>query len=152
MKKFILLALLSVMGMLGFCESAEAFVFVFPKKQPMRPVVAHIAQTVQTVFNVADEELQCLQLVNEERIRRKLPILTYDAALAEDSRDWSKIMTRTGFRHGHSREIIARGGYSAAFAFRIWMNSPAHRAHLLNPNYQAIGFGMSNGFWTGRFR
>ena len=153
MKKFSLFILFCVMVTTVFCESADAFIFnVFQPQRPVRSVVSPVVKTVQAVFDVADEELQCLQLVNEERIRRKLPILTYDASLTEDSRNWSKTMTRSGFRHGAGREIIAMGGHSAAFAYRIWMNSPPHRAQLMNPHYKATGFGMSNGYWTGRFR
>jgi len=152
MKKFSVFILLCVLVTTVFCRSAEAFIFVFQQKRPVQSIVSPVVQTVQAVFDATDEELQCLQLVNEERIRRKLPILEYDPCLADDSRNWSKTMTRVGFKHGAGREIIARGGHSAAFAYRIWMNSPPHRAQLLNPNYKATGFGMSNGFWTGRFR
>ncbi|MCL2304187.1 MAG: CAP domain-containing protein [Planctomycetaceae bacterium] len=150
MKKFSLFTLLCALGLTAFFQSSNAF--ALQQRQAFKPIVSPLIQTVPTVLNAQDEELRCLHLVNEERIRRKLPILTYDATLAEASRSWSLTMTRSGFRHGYGREIIARGGQSATFAFRIWMNSPPHRAQLLSPNYQTVGFGTVNGFWTGRFR
>ena len=99
-----------------------------------------------------EEAMNCLQRVNEERIRRKLRPLQYSQELAEASVAWSRTMAGSGFRHGASREIIAVGGYSSEFAYRIWMNSPPHRAALLNSRYKEVGFGMERGYWTGRFK
>ena len=116
------------------------------------PAALSVKVRQKTVFDIRIEEMRCLELVNEERLRRKLLPLRHCSGLAEASQSWSETMRRSGFRHGISKEVIARGGQSAEFAYRIWMNSPPHREALLNPNIREIGFGTSGGFWTARFR
>jgi len=141
--------------MFAFCEPANAFIFkrhrqiYFPKAKA--PVVQKAVAAAATVVDGIEEEWLCLHLVNQERERRKLPPLEFCSTLAEASNRWSSTMQRSGFRHGSGNEIIAMGGQSGAFAHRIWMNSPPHRAALLNPRYTKVGFGMVNGYWTGRF-
>jgi uncharacterized protein YkwD len=154
---FFLTPMLVAFCMITFCEPVDAFLLKRPRQvyYPQTQVVqtSEVKTTVTaTIVDDTDAEMLCLQLVNEERQRRKLPPLEYCPILAEASSRWSSTMQRTGFRHGSGHEIIARGGQSGEFAHRIWMNSPPHRAALLNPRYTEVGFGMVNGYWTGRFR
>ncbi|HEU0287388.1 MAG TPA: CAP domain-containing protein [Nocardioidaceae bacterium] len=48
-------------------------------------------------------------------------------------------------------ENIARGGVSPRATVRLWMNSPGHRANILNRRYTHLGVGAAarNGQWTG---
>ena len=152
--RFGLLMLFAVWISVAFCEPADALVFKQQRSRQMTYSQTPLVKTVSTptVVDDIEEEWLCLHLVNKELERRNIPPLEYCSILAEASCLWSSTMLRTGFRHGSGNEIIARGGLSGEFAHRIWMNSPPHRAALLNPRYTEVGFGMVNGFWTGRFR
>ncbi|WP_413773861.1 CAP domain-containing protein [Paenibacillus macerans] len=51
----------------------------------------------------------------------------------------------------YAGENIAKGQRSAKEAVRDWMNSPGHKANILNPNYKLIGVGYYNGYWVQEF-
>lgn len=51
----------------------------------------------------------------------------------------------------YAGENIAKGQRSAKEAVRDWMNSPGHKANILNPNYKVIGVGYYNGYWVQEF-
>ena len=48
-------------------------------------------------------------------------------------------------------ENIAYGQQTPAEVMECWMNSRGHRANILNPRYNSVGFGMAQGrksvFW-----
>ena len=52
-------------------------------------------------------------------------------------------------------ENIAKGYPTAAAVVKGWMNSPGHRANILNCGLRAIGVGMASGpggpYWTQNF-
>jgi uncharacterized protein YkwD len=41
-------------------------------------------------------------------------------------------------------ENIAAGRPTAAATFQGWMNSPGHRANILNPHFTEVGFGYAS--------
>jgi uncharacterized protein YkwD len=50
---------------------------------------------------------------------------------------------------GSSRaENVAAGSSDPYLTFQGWMNSPGHRANILNCTYTKMGVGMVNGYWT----
>ncbi len=51
----------------------------------------------------------------------------------------------------YAGENIAKGQRSAEEVVKDWMNSPGHRANILNPKYTLIGVGYYNGFWVQEF-
>lgn len=53
-----------------------------------------------------------------------------------------------GFSFG---ENLGRGQKSAQEVMRDWMNSPAHRAAILNSDYTDLGVGVSAGVWVQEF-
>ena len=46
---------------------------------------------------------------------------------------------------------IIAGGNSPAEVVRDWMNSPGHRANILEPSYVYIGVGYCNDYWVQQF-
>ena len=61
--------------------------------------------------------------------------------------------TRRDYRWSAWGENVAAGAPDAASVVTGWMNSPEHRANVLNPSYTDIGVGLaysSNGtpYWT----
>lgn len=58
-----------------------------------------------------------------------------------DGRDFSTALSEAGASFRASGENIAYGQNSAGQVMEVWMNSPGHRANLLNPGYSRIGIG-----------
>jgi len=56
---------------------------------------------------------------------------------------WSFI-SASGYQYQTAGENLAYGFASAVDAVKAWMNSPEHRANILNVNYQNVGFGIAS--------
>lgn len=48
-------------------------------------------------------------------------------------------------------EVLAFGPHDSATAFDAWMQSPGHRAALLEPTYNRVGFGRNGTIWIAMF-
>lgn len=111
-----------------------------------------------------DLENQLLQLVNEERIKYGLKKLVADVEMAEvarqhsadmfsrgyfshntpDSIDPFKRMHNAGIEYRVAGENLALSS-TLALAHKGLMNSPGHRANILNPMYGRVGIGILDG-------
>lgn len=108
-----------------------------------------------------------LQLANFERSRNGAGALRPDSRLTRAGQNHSQYLaaTRVLSHVGPSGEragtrMTGQGYIWRAFAENIaqadtaekaitqWMNSPPHRANLLNPIYTDVGIGYANGYWT----
>ncbi|MCX2967500.1 MULTISPECIES: CAP domain-containing protein [Streptomyces] len=119
-------------------------------------------------------EARVLTLVNQERARAGCQPLRADAALAGLAGDHSRDMAERGyFSHtdpeGRSPfdraaeagvrhmggENIARGQATPEAVMEAWMNSPGHRANIVNCDFTTLGVGVHNGdggpWWTQAF-
>lgn len=120
-------------------------------------------------------ESAVLALVNEERAAAGCRALTANAKLSAAARAYSDTMARSGVMshtgpdgstmtsrveaagYGWSRlgENIARGQADAAAVMNAWMNSPGHKANILNCDFREIGIGFHKGddgpWWTQNF-
>ncbi|RHW41536.1 LysM peptidoglycan-binding domain-containing protein [Neobacillus notoginsengisoli] len=121
-------------------------------------------------------EQQVISLTNQERAKHGLKPLTHDWELSRvaryksmDMRDKSyfshtsptygspfTMMKNFGIAYRSAGENIAAGQTSAAEVVRAWMNSPGHRANILNQGYTRIGVGYAAGgsqrhYWTQMF-
>jgi uncharacterized protein YkwD len=117
---------------------------------------------------------QVLALVNQERAKAGCVPLTEDPRLGTLAQDFSQEMASHGF-FGHTGpdgkspwdraaslgiadlggENIARGQADALAVMDTWMNSPGHRANILDCEYHTIGIGVDFGsggpWWTQDF-
>ncbi|AWZ09844.1 hypothetical protein DRB89_41730 [Streptomyces sp. ICC4] len=120
-------------------------------------------------------ESAVLSLVNKERAAAGCGALTANAKLSAAARTYSDTMARSGVMshtgpdgstmttrveaagYGWSRlgENIARGQADAAAVMKAWMNSPGHKANILNCDFREIGIGLHQGdggpWWTQNF-
>lgn len=121
-------------------------------------------------------EHQVWEITNEERAKAGLPALQYDENLAEVARVHSidmdvrgffdhnnpdgqspfDRMSAAGYRYSHAAENIAWNQRSAEEVMRAWMNSPGHRANILNKNVSYVGVGLhiagdGSYYWTQNF-
>jgi uncharacterized protein YkwD len=111
-----------------------------------------------------EAEIQLLALLNKERTNRGLHPLTMNEKARVESRAYSEEM----FAHGYFSHIDA-GGHSpfdrmkaggvkfdlagenlalaptVTLAHQGLMNSPGHRANILNSNYRTVGIGIVDG-------
>lgn len=87
-------------------------------------------------------EARIIERTNAQRARHGLPPLSVDNRLLGSARRhaaWmtnSRSMTHTTQAVG---ENIAMGQHSSGEVLTAWMNSPGHRANILNPGYRRIG-------------
>ncbi|QKW37283.1 hypothetical protein HUT06_27440 [Actinomadura sp. NAK00032] len=114
---------------------------------------------------------QVISLVNKERAKNGCRALTSNGKLAAAAQRHSADMARRGFfdhtnpdgkspgdritaagyRWSTYGENIAKGQPTPASVMKSWMNSPGHRANILNCGFREIGVGVvkSGGpYWT----
>lgn len=102
---------------------------------------------------------QVVRLVNEERAKAGLSALAPDEAIqsaaqvrAQESAvsfshtrpngtSFSTALTDAGVKYRGSGENIAWGQKTPEEVVEGWMNSPGHRANILNPSFTKIGIG-----------
>lgn len=119
-------------------------------------------------------EAEAVELTNAERAKNGCDPLRTDAKLRTAARGHSDDMRKRGyFDHntpdgedpweraeaaGYDQptgENIARGQQSAKDVVEAWMDSPGHRANILNCDSEAIGVGVALGgdgpYWTQMF-
>ncbi|CAL9571412.1 CAP domain-containing protein [Streptomyces sp. enrichment culture] len=127
-----------------------------------------------TVSAQAAAEAEVLRLVNAERAQAGCSPLAANSALTDLARAFSQDMAERGF-FDHTDpdgatpwdraekagitdlggENIARGQADAAAVMAAWMDSPGHRANILNCDFKTLGVGVHYGeggpWWTQDF-
>jgi uncharacterized protein YkwD len=111
---------------------------------------------------LAPDESQVLTLVNQQRKAAGCAALTVDPILVAVARAHSTDMAvrgyfdhtspdgkspfdrmrEAGYKGGLMGENIAAGQPTPAAVMTAWMNSPGHRANILNCGYKVIGIGV----------
>lgn len=108
---------------------------------------------------------ELLILTNQDRSQNGLPPLTMNAKLNESAvlkannmfaeSYWAHVsrsclqpwyfFTKVGYDYAYAGENLAQGFDTSAGVNTGWMNSPGHRANILNPHYTDVGFAVENG-------
>ena len=116
-------------------------------------------------------EAEVVNLVNQERSKAGLAPLTSDPAIARVALDKAKdmynnnyfshqsptygspfdMMRSYGISYSYAGENIAAGQRTPQEVVTAWMNSPGHKANILNANYTKIGVGYYNNQWVQMF-
>jgi uncharacterized protein YkwD len=128
-----------------------------------------VTQTpAQQPQDAAAFEKEVLDLVNVERSKEGLQPLVWDDQLAAVARahcvDMAQRrffahtnpdglspfdrMRNAGIAYRAAAENIAVGQSTPAGVVESWMNSPGHKANILNGRYTHIGIGFHNNYWT----
>jgi uncharacterized YkwD family protein len=125
---------------------------------------------------VSSYEQQVVDLCNQIRRQNGLPPLSLNWELArvarmksQDMRDQNyfshnsptygspfNMMKSFGIHYSYAGENIAAGQRTPQEVVNSWMNSPGHRANILNRNFTQIGVGYCTGgkygtYWTQMF-
>ena len=123
------------------------------KRILMTAVVLAALTTAAYADGLTKEESDCFDAINSMRVKAGLPAFQFSAELSDASRAWSaKLRTSGRLYHGASYENCARGNTCGVATYRQWMNSPGHRALLLNRSATEAGIGNTGDFWTLRVR
>ncbi|WP_315789600.1 CAP domain-containing protein [Fischerella sp. JS2] len=116
-------------------------------------------------------EQQVVKLTNEERAKNGLAPLKENAELNYAADEYAEQMSETGvlshtgpdgsqpwdraktvgYEAQTMGENIARGQKTPEEVVAAWMNSPGHRANILNSKYTEIGVGFDDNFWVQDF-
>lgn len=118
-------------------------------------------------------EKEVIRLVNEIRKAHNLPSLSHDWQLSRVARYKSvdmqglgyfshtsptygspfNMMKSFGISYNSAGENIARGYLTPESVVNGWMNSPGHKANILNSSYTHIGVGYveEGNYWTQMF-
>lgn len=122
---------------------------------------------------VTNYEQEVVRLVNTLRLENGLGALTYDWELSrvaryksQDMKDKNyfshtsptygspyQMMRSFGITYRTAGENIAKGYSTPQAVVNAWMDSPGHRANILNASYTRIGVGyvQSGNYWTQMF-
>ncbi len=139
--------------------SAAVFMTVFGMAQLIRSYSGH---TLPYASEMSNDSL--LQATNKERAANGLPLLNLDEQLMEAAqtkaadmvaRDYWSHDTPDGsppwtfleavrYRYLKAGENLAYGFKTSAGTVNGWMNSPSHKANMLDPIYTEVGFGYVN--------
>lgn len=134
-----------------------------PGESPSPETVVPAMPSPQPAPATAEEDfrLAVVELVNRERAAEGLPALTWDedlaAAAAVRSREIQSSFSHTrpngsscfsalqeaGVAYRQAGENIALGQRTPEQVVRDWMNSPGHRANIMNSAYSRIGVGLA---------
>jgi len=110
-----------------------------------------------------------IDLTNKERIKFGLPALSANSALSVSASLKAKDMfsynywahtSPTGktpwdffksadYQYTIAGENLAKDFYDTDSMVRAWMNSPTHKANIVNPKFKEIGIGVVNGVLNG---
>ncbi|MFE9019334.1 CAP domain-containing protein [Streptomyces sp. NPDC007808] len=143
-------------------------------KAPEKPEKKERTDAPVTVSAEAAAAAEVLRLVNEERAQVGCSAVAANSSLADLAQEFSEDMAERGFfdhtdPDGASPwdraakagvtdlggENIARGQADAAAVMEAWMNSPGHKANILNCDFKTLGvgvhFGAGGPWWTQNF-
>ena len=118
------------------------------------------AKTVES--GLTADETKLIEFTNAERKKLKLPALASDPTLMKlarghaatmarldqishelEGKSFSQRMNQTGYQASRAGENIAMGQRTPAEAVASWMESPGHKANILQPEYTHLGVGLA---------
>jgi uncharacterized protein YkwD len=120
---------------------------------------------VLSLVNVERAKVSCKPLTLNGKLNAAAQAHTTDMAThnffshnSQDGRSPFDRITAAGYAYSAAAENIAAGSTTAAAVMNQWMNSPGHKANILNCQYTELGVGYAKGvnaeygtYWTQDF-
>ncbi|RQW13848.1 serine protease [Paenibacillus rhizophilus] len=143
-----------------------------PAESPAAKPAAPVAKAPEAAQSDSSSYIkEVIALVNQERSKAGLaPVAALDslnkvaAAKATDMRSNNyfshtsptygspfDMMSSFGVTYSYAGENIAMGQRTPEEVMTAWMNSPGHKANILSKNFNYIGVGFDNNYWTQEF-
>ncbi|MFH8453722.1 sigma-70 family RNA polymerase sigma factor [Streptomyces fungicidicus] len=123
-------------------------------EQPSAPAAEGPAAEVLSLTNTERAKAGCGPVKSDDRLARAAQLHSEDMSandyFSHTGQNGSSFVDRAKAQ-GHpspGAENIARGQSSAASVMDAWMNSPGHRANILNCSLTSLGVGVTEGDWT----
>lgn len=155
-------------------EAEEGTTDVVEEKDAQEEVEEKPAENnTSPVQDLAEFEVQVVELTNEERTKAGLQPLAIDEELSRVAREKSQDMATSGYfdhtspnygspfdmmrsfgiSYRTAGENIAKGQRTPEEVVNAWMNSQGHRENIMNPNFTHIGVGFveTGNHWTQMF-
>lgn len=150
----------------GIFEPAlrETFDFLTVRPEPTSGETVELQFTVADAVPVGADEERMLEMVNAERIKQGLAPLAMDSALRAVARDYARDLLKRGYFSHTSKEglspfdrmrnaqiVYGLAGENLALAPTLeqahqgLMDSPGHRANILNAGFRKVGIGVLDG-------
>ena len=122
------------------------------------PAMTKAEKKVLALTNAARKKNGCKPLKGNKRLalsaRRHSKDMAVNKYFSHTSKDgsspWDRIR-RAGYKGSPAAENIAYGYPSANAVVKGWMNSPGHRANILNCKIKSLGVGKYKSYWTQNF-
>jgi hypothetical protein len=132
--------------------------------RPAGSITVHTGKVLDyATGSITPDEL--LTLTNQDRAANGIAPLTMNAKLNNSAAMkaanmfaesyWAHVsrsclqpwywFTKAGYDYAYAGENLAQGFDDSAGVNTGWMNSPGHRANILNPHYTDVGFAVENG-------
>ena len=125
-----------------------------PPAQPSAPAAEGPAADVLSLTNTERAKAGCGPVKSDDRLARAAQLHSEDMSandyFSHTGQNGSSFVDRAKAQ-GHpspGAENIARGQSSAASVMDAWMNSPGHRANILNCSLTSLGVGVTESDWT----
>ena len=154
-------------------KEAPEVVAPAPVETEKAPVVNEQVTEEKEEVQVSSEMQAVVNLTNNERAKAGLKALQIDTKLTQSAQAKSQDMKDKnyfshtsptygspfdqmksfGVSYKSAAENIAMGQRTAAEVVDGWMNSPGHKANIMNASYTHIGVGLSDSgyYWTQQF-
>ena len=154
-------------------KEAPEVVAPAPVETEKAPVVNEQVTEEKEEVQVSSEMQEVVNLTNNERAKAGLQALQIDTKLTQSAQAKSQDMKDKnyfshtsptygspfdqmksfGVSYKSAAENIAMGQRTAAEVVDGWMNSPGHKANIMNASYTHIGVGLSDSgyYWTQQF-
>jgi len=144
--------------MSGLLVAVRIFTFALLSFGPVLPAFSS-AITEQNIISLTNESRQqfSVAVLTENQILDKAAQAKADDMLAKgyfahnspDGRTPWDFITSAGYSYLMAGENLAVNFTEAESVETAWMNSPGHKANILNKNFQDIGIGISQGTYQG---
>lgn len=144
-----------------------------PPLSAPKPTRAASAPTTAASSAASGPTARVLELVNSERAKAGCAPVTVDTELTKAAQNHSQDMAdhqnmshtgsdgssmtdrlaRVGYQYSSAGENVAAGYGTADSVMEGWMNSPGHKANILNCGFKEIGIGLAGpgNYWTQNF-
>lgn len=143
-----LLAITAYVGYLGFYAPIEL--------QPIEYAPAEY-YTLETALNTARRDNNVTPLYYNTKLERsacyKADEILTNNNWAHDNADGTKTwvwFAKAGYEYEHSGENLAMGSYSVDGMVQAWLDSPAHRANILDTDFTEHGLCQKQGKLDGK--
>ncbi len=111
-----------------------------------------LEQTNRTRVSYGLNELKLNEKLNQAAYLKVSDMFTdqYWAHVAPDGTQPWKWFADAEYEYSEAGENLAKNFSTTGAAMTAWMNSPGHRANILNAEYQEVGFAMMDGELDGK--